>query len=182
VARNQIEVAAPPSVVFAVLADPARYPDWVVGAKEISSFDHDWPAPGASFRHRFGLGPAAVSDVTTVLAADPPAELVLVACFGPVGAAQVRLRVDRSGAGSLVTMEERSVSGPLGAVRGARLLDLAIHLRNAESLCRLRRLAQGAGGILDGTGLRNQPAKTCPARRRQDPLPPVRTAAAGAGR
>ena len=145
VARNQLEVAAPPSVVFAVLANPARYPDWVVGAKEISSFDHDWPAPGASFRHRFGLGPAAVSDVTTVLAADPPAELVLVACFGPVGAAEVRIRVDRSGAGSLVTMEERPVSGPLGAVRGARLLDLAIHLRNAESLRRLRRLAQGQG-------------------------------------
>lgn len=144
-ARNQIQVAAPPSVVFAVLADPARYRDWVVGAKEIRSFDPDWPAPGASFRHRFGLGPAAVSDVTTVLAADPPAELVLVACFGPVGAAEVRIRVDPSAAGSLVTMEEQPVSGPLGAVRGARLLDLVIHLRNAESLRRLRHLAQEQG-------------------------------------
>jgi uncharacterized protein YndB with AHSA1/START domain len=145
VARNQIEVTVPPSVVFAVLADPARYRDWVVGAREIRGFDHDWPAPGASFRHRFGLGPAAVSDVTTVLAADPPAELVLVAGFGPVGAAKVRIRVDRSGPGSLVTMEERPVSGPLGAVRGARLLDLAIQVRNAESLRRLRHLAQGQG-------------------------------------
>jgi hypothetical protein len=145
VARNQIEVAVPPSVVFAVLAHPARYRDWVVGAKEIRGFDHRWPAPGASFRHRFGLGPAAVSDLTTVLAADPPAELVLVACFGPVGAAEVRIRVTPSAAGSLVTMEERPVSGPLGAVRGARLLDLLIHVRNAESLRRLRRLAQGQG-------------------------------------
>jgi uncharacterized protein YndB with AHSA1/START domain len=145
VARNQIQVAVPPSVVFAVLADPARYRDWVVGAKEIRGFDHDWPVLGASFRHRFGLGPAAVSDVTTVLAADPPAELVLVACFGPVGAAEVRIRVDRSGAGSLVTMEERPVSGPLGALRSARLLDLVIQVRNAASLRRLGRLAQGQG-------------------------------------
>jgi len=30
-------------------------------------------------------------------------------------------------------------------VRGARLLDLVIHLRNAASLRRLRRLAQGQG-------------------------------------
>jgi Polyketide cyclase / dehydrase and lipid transport len=145
VAHNQIQVAVPPSVVFAVLADAARYRDWVVGAKEILSSEGGWPVPGASFRHRFGLGPAAVSDLTTVLAADPPAELVLVACFGPVGAAEVRLQIDPSGAGSLVTMEERPVSGPLGAVRGARLLDLIIHLRNAASLRRLRRLAQGQG-------------------------------------
>lgn len=85
-----------------------------------------------------------------VLAADPPAELVLVACFGPVGAAEVRIRVDRSGAGSLVTMEERPVSGPLGALRSARLLDLAIHVRNAESLRRLRRLARRQSGTSTG--------------------------------
>jgi hypothetical protein len=85
-----------------------------------------------------------------VLAADPPAELVLVACFGPVGAAEVRIRVDRSGVGSLVTMEERPVSGPLGALRSARLLDLAIHVRNAESLRRLRRLAGGQSGTSTG--------------------------------
>jgi hypothetical protein len=142
VARNQVEVAAPPAAVFAVLADPARYRDWVVGAKEILAADPGWPGPGARFRHRFGLGPAAVSDVTTVLAADPPAELRLLASFGPFGAAEVRLRVAPSPAGALVTMEERPVSGPLGAVRGARLLDLVIHARNAESLRRLRRLAE----------------------------------------
>jgi hypothetical protein len=44
--------------------------------------------------------------------------------------------------GSLVTMNERPVSGPLGALRGARLIDLVIQARNAEELRRLRRLAQ----------------------------------------
>jgi hypothetical protein len=67
------------------------------------------------------------------------AEVFLV----PQGGAEVDPK--RSGAGSLVTMEERPVSGPLGAVRGARLLDLIIQVRNAASLRRLRRLAQGQG-------------------------------------
>jgi uncharacterized protein YndB with AHSA1/START domain len=135
-------VAATPAAVFAVLADPARYADWVVGAREIVGWDHHWPAPGSWFRHHSGVGPAAVGDHTTVLAADPPAELVLLAAFGPLGAAEVRLRVAPSATGSLVTLEERPVSGPLAAVRGARLLDLAIQARNAESLRRLRRLAE----------------------------------------
>jgi uncharacterized protein YndB with AHSA1/START domain len=142
VARNRVEVAAAPAAVFAVLADPAGYADWVVGAREIVGWDPDWPAPGTSFRHRSGLGPAAVADTTTVLAADPPAELVLLAAFGPLGAAEVRLGVAASAAGSLVTMEERPVSGPLAAVRGARLVDLAIQVRNAEALRRLRHLAE----------------------------------------
>jgi hypothetical protein len=145
VARNQVEVAAAPAAVFAVLADPARYADWVVGAREIVGWDAGWPAPGASFRHRSGLGPATLDDRTTVLHADPPAELVLLAAFGAFGAAEVRLRAVPAAAGSLVTLEERPVSGPLGAVRRARLLELAIAARNAESLRRLRRLVESAG-------------------------------------
>jgi hypothetical protein len=57
-------------------------------------------------------GTARVTDSSTVLAADRPAKIVLLASFGPLGVAQVRIRVAPSAAGSLVHMEERPVSGP----------------------------------------------------------------------
>jgi len=58
---------------------------------------------------------------------------VLLASFGPLGVAQVRIRVTPSAAGSLVHMEERP-SAALGALRAACLLDLVIQTRNAELL------------------------------------------------
>jgi hypothetical protein len=58
---------------------------------------------------------------------------VLLTSFGPLGAAQVRIRVTPSAAGSLVHMEERP-SAALGGLHAACLLDLVIQARNAESL------------------------------------------------
>jgi hypothetical protein len=148
---------------------------------EVVGWDHHWPAPGSWFRHHSGVGPAAVGDHTTVLAADPPAELVLLAAFGPLGAAEVRLRVAPSATGSLVTLEERPVSGPLAAVRGARLLDLAIQARNAESLRRLRRLAEAGASRREGNA-RCGPPGTWRSRsrpRRRCRRPPGRAAGRG---
>ena len=51
---NEILVDSPPSRVFAVLADPTTYPDWLVGAQAIRDVDPAWPAPGAKFSHRIG--------------------------------------------------------------------------------------------------------------------------------
>jgi hypothetical protein len=43
-------------------------------------------------------GTARVTDSSTVLAADRPAKIVLLASFGPLGVAQVRIRVAPSAA------------------------------------------------------------------------------------
>jgi hypothetical protein len=51
-------------------------------------------------------------EIGAILAADPPSEVVLLASFGPLAGAQVRIRVTPLAAGSLVHMEERPVSGP----------------------------------------------------------------------
>ena len=49
-ARNRVHIHASPEEVFAVLADPERYPDWVVGAAGIRDADESFPAAGSRFR------------------------------------------------------------------------------------------------------------------------------------
>jgi hypothetical protein len=157
-AENAIHLQVPPEAVFAVLRDPRRYPDWVVGAKRIRGFDHDWPEPGSEFHHAVGAGPAEVKDKTAVVSADEPVispgtpgdgELLLRARAMPLGVAMVRIRVSEETGGeqkgSRVVMEEWPSEG-LGARLNNPLLDAAVHLRNAISLRRLRNLVESGGG------------------------------------
>ncbi|MCU1452594.1 MAG: hypothetical protein JWN46_740 [Acidimicrobiales bacterium] len=76
--------------VFAVIADPTTYPEWLVGARAIRAIDEGWPRPGTKFHHRVGLvGPITVDDHTESLEVDPPRHLALEARFRPFGRARV---------------------------------------------------------------------------------------------
>ena len=134
-AENTVHIDAPPNEVFAFFADGCTYADWVVGAKEVRRVEGDWPARGSSFHHSVGVGPAALKDRTEVLDVEEPNRLVLDARAYPLGRAEVELVVEPEGAGTRVVMRER-LSGVPGIVN--RLLDPLIHLRNIESLRRLR--------------------------------------------
>jgi hypothetical protein len=84
--------------------------------------------------------PLSFMEIGAILAADPPAEVVLLASFGPLARAQVRIRLAPLAAGSLVHMEERPVSGP-----SARFVPRACSTwssRPATPIRRLRRLAE----------------------------------------
>lgn len=140
--KNEMLVGVPPEVVFAVLADPHAYSDWVVGAKRIRKYDRHWPEPGTSFHHTVGLGPIATRDKTTVVSIDMPRRLVLRARAMPAGVAEVAIDVWPDDAGSRVVIAERPLAG-LGKMLYNPLLDLLIRARNAESLRRLRRIAEG---------------------------------------
>jgi uncharacterized protein YndB with AHSA1/START domain len=83
-------VDAPPERVFAVLADPKTYADWVVGSDTIRDADPTWPAPGSRFYHRVGVGPIKVKDHTEVREADRPRKLALHARARPLGTARSR--------------------------------------------------------------------------------------------
>src|SRR5690606_13557738 len=61
---------APIETVFALLADPARYEEFVVGNSTIRSFDPDWPSEGATFHHSLGIKPFVVKDKSISLATD----------------------------------------------------------------------------------------------------------------
>lgn len=130
---------AEPDEIWAVLADPWSYADWVVGSRQILSADPDWPAPGTEFRHKIGLGPLTTSDTTEVLEADPPRRLVLRAKARPLGVMVVVLELEPAGAGTRVTM----VEDPEGAwwLAYPPPMHLPMRLRNDETLRRLARAA-----------------------------------------
>lgn len=140
-ARNEIAVDASPEQVFAVLADPSCYPDWVVGAKAVRAADPSWPEPGALLHHKVGAGPVELRDNTKVLLCDRPRVLVLEARARPLGVAEVRIEIEGDVSGSRVVMHEYVVR-PKALRVLSPLVDLAIKARNVESLRRLKELAE----------------------------------------
>ncbi len=141
-ATTQLQVDAPPDAVFDVLADPRRYPDWVVGAAEVRAVDGDWPEPGSTFHHTQLLPAVGLKDTTSVIASNRPRQLVLVVRVRPLWVGKVELRLRECEGGTRVTMIEEPTSPVVGRL-GGRLLDAAIGLRNRGSLRRLKALAEG---------------------------------------
>jgi uncharacterized protein YndB with AHSA1/START domain len=143
-ARTTIRTAVSPDRVFEVLTDAEAYADWVVGAKQVRAVDDGWPAPGTAFHHSVGAGPATLDDSTTVVELDPPRRLVLRGRARPLGTMAIALDVRRAADGTEITITERPAAGPPRWLRGpyAWAMDVLIHLRNVESLRRLRRLAE----------------------------------------
>ena len=132
------ELPVPPEAVWAVLADPDRYPDWVVGARRIRAADGSWPAEGAVLHHELSGG---IEDSTTVLESEAPHRLVLRARARPAGVARVTITVTPTASGSEVEMDEVAVSGILTLVPDC-VLALFVKPRNLESLRRLGELAR----------------------------------------
>jgi len=141
VSENKIVVDAPPEHVFAVLADPHRYAEWVLGAARVRDADETWPAPGSLLHHSTGTGPLTIDDSTEVVECAAPRRLVLLARLGPLGAFRVELDLVPAGDSStLVTMSEAPVegvsklAGPVGDAAGA--------VRNKLSLRALKQLVE----------------------------------------
>lgn len=142
-ATVSIDVDAPPERVFEVLSVPENYEDWVVGASEIRDAEGNWPTQGATFHHTQGIPHLGLKDTTTVLESEPPSYLRLCVRARPVVVARVDLHLTPAGAGTRVKMVEVPVGGWLAKVHNP-LFDLAFKLRNAESLRRLKNLAERA--------------------------------------
>jgi uncharacterized protein YndB with AHSA1/START domain len=141
VTENEILIAAPRERVFAVLAEPSSYAEWLVGTKQVRGAEGGWPKPGARMHHSVGAGPVTIDDSTEVLECDEPARLVLLARLGPLGEFKVDLRLEQvEGDATKVTMLEGPVegisrfAGPAGDAFG--------YARNALSLRRLKELAE----------------------------------------
>jgi uncharacterized protein YndB with AHSA1/START domain len=138
---TQTYVDAPPETVFEVLADPNSYAHWVVGASRTRKADAAWPKRGTKFHHTQGLFGIGLPDHTEVLAVTRPRRLVLEARMRPFAVNKVDLRLHKRGSGTRVTMVEYPTGGIAKLVDNP-LMHLALHLRNLESLRRLRRMAE----------------------------------------
>lgn len=145
-AVNEITVDTPPAAVWAVLADPPSYEEWVVGNKEIRGHDPAWPTPGTEFHHKVGFGPVAVKDKTVSLESIPNRRLVMNVRALPTGHGVVTMELNEAGAGTLVRMEEVPAGGPAKMLWPA--VDPLIKLRNTETLRRLKRVAERRDGAV----------------------------------
>jgi len=139
-ARAEIDVAAPPETVWAVLAEPAAYGEWVVGTK-VTRADSSWPEVGSALEYRVELGPVRAGDETRVVEAEPPRLLVLRAELKQFGAAGIRLELQPSAGGTHVVMEEDAVEG-LAATLRTQVSDAVLKTRADVALGRLKRLAE----------------------------------------
>jgi len=140
-ARSEIAVAAPPEMVWAVLADAGAYGEWVVGTRQVTLADAAWPEVGSTLEYEVGIDPVSVRDTTRVVEAEPPRLLVLLAQARELGAMTIRVELAPSGDGTHVVLDERPAEGLLDTLQN-RLSDSALKVRNDLALGRLRRLAE----------------------------------------
>jgi uncharacterized protein YndB with AHSA1/START domain len=138
-ATNTREMRVAPEQVWAVLADPEKYSEWVVGAKQVRKSEGNWPAEGARFHHTVGIWPLHIRDHTSVVECDRPRRLVLEAKVRPIGFARIQLELAPLPTGTQVSMTEEP-SAPYIARVARRLFDPVIYLRNGEALRRLENL------------------------------------------
>jgi uncharacterized protein YndB with AHSA1/START domain len=125
--------------VFAILLDPASYPNWLVGAESVHAIDASWPEPGSRFYHRVGIGPMTIPDHTEALAVEPGSMLRLRVRARPFIAGVVTFRVIGDGDRCVVTMEEEPARRVIGNLVRP-VLDPVTHVRNHRSLRRLGEL------------------------------------------
>jgi uncharacterized protein YndB with AHSA1/START domain len=137
------DIAAPPDVVFDLLANPRTYPDWLVGNQKIRSVDPEFPKPGSRFDHSVGAtDEASIDDQSEVLSSDPPNRLELLVKAGPMrGVVTFLLLPSREG--TEVRFQERPVGwmAPL-----TPFLRPILHGRNVESLRELAQLVEDTDG------------------------------------
>jgi NAD(P)-dependent dehydrogenase (short-subunit alcohol dehydrogenase family)/uncharacterized protein YndB with AHSA1/START domain len=157
-ARNRVHIHAAPEEVFAVLADPELYPEWVVGADAIRDYDEEFPRVGSRFHHEVGPGPLSIRDHSEVLEVDAPHRLVLKAKARPLGTATIKLDLRESAEGTEVRMEEVPGDRLTSLFVGNPVADTALRVRNAEALSRLKRLVEGTpeGDPISERGLPGQ--------------------------
>ncbi|HWO46562.1 MAG TPA: SDR family NAD(P)-dependent oxidoreductase, partial [Solirubrobacterales bacterium] len=141
-ARNRVHIDATPEEVFAVLADPVHYPEWVVGAAGIRDYDESFPAVGSRFHHKVGSWPVGVKDHTEVMEVEPPRRIVLKAKARPLGTATIAIDLHESAGGTEVAMEEVPGDRLSSLLAGNPVADTVLRVRNAEALMRLRRLVE----------------------------------------
>lgn len=138
-ATNTRETPAVPEHVWAVLVDPEKSSEWVVGAKEVRGSESNWPSKAARFHHTVGVWPFHLRDLTSVVESDRPDRLLLQAKVRPIGSARIALELSPSASGSQAAMTEEP-SAPSIARMTRRLFDSVILVRTGEALRRLENL------------------------------------------
>ncbi|MFB6825634.1 SRPBCC family protein [Streptomyces virginiae] len=138
--RNQL-IHRPPHAVWAVLADPTLYGEWVVGPSESTPLDQVWPEVGSRLRYTVRLGPWSVEGVTTVRHREVGRELELEASFKALGTARIFLQLRPWGEDTVVVCDEHPLRGMGGTLHNPAV-EAVLQLRHRGMLARLARIVE----------------------------------------
>ncbi|WP_183066171.1 SRPBCC family protein [Streptomyces sp. gCLA4] len=138
--RHQL-IHCPPRRVWAVLADPNLYGEWVVGPSDSTPLDGSWPRTGARLRYTLRLGPWSAEGTTTVRHQEAGKELELEASFKSLGTARIFLQLRPWGEETLVVCDEHPLRG-LGGTLHNPVSEAALQLRHRGMLARLAKIAE----------------------------------------
>ncbi|UQX04573.1 SRPBCC family protein [Streptomyces sp. RerS4] len=154
--RHQL-IRRPPHEVWAVLADPTRYGEWVVGPSESTPLDPHWPNVGSRLRYTVRLGPCTARSVTTVRHNEPGRELELEALAKGLGTARIFLQLRPWGEETLVICDEHPLRGLSGALHSP-VSEVLLQLRHRGMLARLAQVVEREHAGADGGGDEGGPA------------------------
>jgi len=135
-----IEIAADPADIAAIMFDPAREKDWIQAVQSVELIDPAL-APGAKVRHHGSLLGQQISWMTEVETVHFPHVLTLRVSDGPFEGT-VRYEIQRSGGGSRARV--RNVGSPtsLGFLPAA-MIEGPMRSAMAADLVRLKALVEG---------------------------------------
>ena len=92
--------------VWAVLADPKAYGQWVSGAIDVTDLDDSWPAAGAVFAFNYRGGPLRLSGHAAVEEAHPPGHMRIRWSRGPFADSLADVAVGKTERACVIRIEE----------------------------------------------------------------------------
>lgn len=134
-------VRRPPQAVWAVLCDPRRYGEWVVGPSHSTPLDHTWPEVGSRLGFTVKLGPWSLKGVTVVRHQEPAKELEMEAVVKTLGTARILLQLRPWGEETLLVCDEHPLHG-LGGTFHNPAVEAVLQLRHRGMLGRLATLVE----------------------------------------
>jgi uncharacterized protein YndB with AHSA1/START domain len=137
----EIEIAASPADIAAVMFDPARAADWMSAVTGVEVID---PAlvPGARVRHRGKVLNQEFSWLTEVEAVHFPHVLTLRIADGPL-VGTTRFDIQRSAGGSRVRIRNVGDPGAALAIVPAAMIPGPLRMAMAADLERLKAIVEG---------------------------------------
>ena len=140
----EIEIAAPPDEVYAVMMDPNRLGEWVTIHRDVSDPPEPPLTEGDSFEQKMALAGKSFKVNWTVTRAEPPTAADWEG-KGPAGSgARVSYRIEADGEGSHVRYENEFdfPAGFLGSVAGRLLVRSPAKKEAEKTLARLKELLE----------------------------------------
>ena len=110
-------IVAPPEQVWAVLADPARTPEWMTGVVEHSIPDGQEPGPGAAFAMSIEEGRRLAHYEGRIVTHEPARHLVVEVWGGSFGDMVMTVSYTLSPEGAGTRLAYRANSRPRGLLR-----------------------------------------------------------------